>query len=42
MWQTLYDEIQNGIKNIQCYQGLPSMEELNDWGVEEGQHFGFG
>ena len=30
MWQNLYDEIQNGIKNIQFYQGLPSMEELND------------
>ena len=28
--------MQNEIKNIQFYQGLPSMEELNDWGVEEG------
>jgi len=36
MWQNVYDEMQNGIKNIQFYQGLPSMEELNDWGVEEG------
>lgn len=27
MWQNLHDEIQNGIKNIQLYEGLPSMEE---------------
>lgn len=36
MWQHLYNDMQNEIKNIQFYQGLPSMEELNDWGVEEG------
>ena len=36
MWQNLYDEMQKGIKNIQCYQGLPFMEELNDWGDEGG------
>ena len=36
MWQNIYTEMQNEIKNIEFYQGLPSMEELNDWGVEDG------
>ena len=36
MWQNLYDEMQNGIKNIQFYQGLPFMQELNDRGDEGG------
>ena len=29
--------MQNTIKNIHFYQGLPSMEELNNWGAEDGQ-----
>lgn len=36
MWQPLYDEMQSEIPNIQFYQGLPTMEELNDWGSENG------
>ena len=38
MWQNVYDEMQNGIKNIQLYEGLSSMEELSDWGVEKGHN----
>ena len=36
MWQNLYDEMQNEIKNIHFYKGIPSMEELSDWGSVEG------
>lgn len=36
IWQKLYTDMQNEIKNIHFYQGLPSMTELNDWSAEEG------
>lgn len=36
MWQNIYSEMQNNVNNIQFYQGFPSMDDLNDWGTEEG------
>lgn len=36
IWQNIYTEMQNEITNIQFYHGLPSLEELNDWGTEVG------
>jgi len=36
MWQNIYSEMQNEVNNIQFYQGFPSMDDLNDWGTEEG------
>lgn len=36
MWQNTYNQIQNENTNIQFYHGLPSLEELNDWGATEG------
>lgn len=36
MWQKLYTEMKDEIKNIQFYQGLPTMEDLSEWGAEEG------
>ncbi|CAC5426557.1 unnamed protein product [Mytilus coruscus] len=36
IWQKLYTDMQNEIKNIHFYEGLPSMTEINDWGAEEG------
>jgi len=36
VWQDIYSEMQSEIQNMQFYQGLPSMEDLSDWGVEDG------
>lgn len=36
VWQDLYTEMKTDVKNIEFYQGLPSMEVLNDWGSEYG------
>lgn len=36
IWQNLYDEMKDEIKNIRFQQGLPTMEDLNDWGGEDG------
>lgn len=36
IWQKVYDEIQSESKNIQFHQGLPSLEDLNNWGDIEG------
>ncbi|CAC5415721.1 unnamed protein product [Mytilus coruscus] len=34
--QNQYDEMKDEIKNIRFQQGLPTMEDLNDWGGEDG------
>lgn len=32
VWQPIYDEMKQHIVNIHFVKGLPSMDELNDWG----------
>jgi len=36
VWQELYDQMSKSVPNIHFHKGLPSMEELREWGEQKG------
>ena len=36
VWQELYDQMSKNVPNIHFHKGLPSMEELGEWGEQKG------
>lgn len=36
VYQSLYDDMKTSISNIQFFEGLPSREDLDMWGLEKG------
>ncbi|CAG2245142.1 unnamed protein product [Mytilus edulis] len=36
IWQPLYSEMQQSVSSILFHKGLPTMDQINEWGSEQG------